>query len=410
VDQIGDITTNPDGSKSYLARITRTVSAQEIKYLSRSDGLYYKGTLDNGLEGFILSNTDDVFVYQNNYDPEDPDLLRDVNHAVYAKADSANDGVQRYVVKKGASEVQLDKTYKLCHYEYKLLNNAGNEIMTGRSDSFVDTGEDTDILDSIDDAVKDQQMGIKRTDDEGRYILKQRAENIDDSIELLLKGTNPSGEEYYYSATKQTDQSIRNIVFTGINIDNQTSTITIQYNDHEDTDGNRNKSVGGTVNPNGSAYRDFSKPARTAGIAREQNFRIKMNPPEKLLHIQSGAKGWQSIDIRYPALTNAIIGIGTSGVKTWGQASSAISEMDEAIEMISRVRSTFGVYHNRLEYSYAIDQNTSENTQAAESRIRDTDMAKEMVSFSKSNILAQAAQSMLTQTNQQPQGILALLQ
>jgi flagellin-like hook-associated protein FlgL len=91
-------------------------------------------------------------------------------------------------------------------------------------------------------------------------------------------------------------------------------------------------------------------------------------------------------------------------------APSSLNLMDEAIDQVSKMRVLLGTQQNRLEYAYNINNNTSENTQAAESRVRDTDMAKEMVSYSKSNILAQAAQSMLTQTNQQPQGILALLQ
>ena len=65
---------------------------------------------------------------------------------------------------------------------------------------------------------------------------------------------------------------------------------------------------------------------------------------------------------------------------------------------------------NRLEYTVKVDDNTSENLQSAESRIRDTDMAEEMVNYSKNNIVAQAGQSMLAQANQSTQGVLSLLQ
>lgn len=74
------------------------------------------------------------------------------------------------------------------------------------------------------------------------------------------------------------------------------------------------------------------------------------------------------------------------------------------------MRSYFGASQNRLEHAYANNKNTEENTTAAESRIRDTDMATEMVDFSKNNILAQVGQSMLAQANQSTQGILSLLQ
>lgn len=89
---------------------------------------------------------------------------------------------------------------------------------------------------------------------------------------------------------------------------------------------------------------------------------------------------------------------------------SDLSILDNAMDQVSKMRSYFGASQNRLEHAYAANKNTEENTTAAESRIRDTDMAKEMVGFSKNNILAQVGQSMLAQANQSTQGILSLLQ
>ena len=77
--------------------------------------------------------------------------------------------------------------------------------------------------------------------------------------------------------------------------------------------------------------------------------------------------------------------------------------------MLKFDRSVFGAYQNRLEHAIKINDNTSENTQAAESLIRDTDMAKEMVKFSTQGILQQAGQSMLAQADQSNQGVLSLL-
>ena len=79
-------------------------------------------------------------------------------------------------------------------------------------------------------------------------------------------------------------------------------------------------------------------------------------------------------------------------------------------KQVSDQRSKLGAVQNRLEHTYDNLNNISENTQAAESRIRDTDMAAEMVSYSKNNILQQAGQSMLAQANQANQGVLSLLQ
>jgi flagellin len=90
-------------------------------------------------------------------------------------------------------------------------------------------------------------------------------------------------------------------------------------------------------------------------------------------------------------------------------AQTAISAINVEIVKVSTGRSTLGAWQNRLEHTINNLNNSSENLQAAESRIRDVDMAKEMMNFSKNNILSQAAQAMLAQANQAPQGILQLL-
>lgn len=92
------------------------------------------------------------------------------------------------------------------------------------------------------------------------------------------------------------------------------------------------------------------------------------------------------------------------------KANTLIKELDGAINLVSTQRSTFGAAQNRLEHTINNLGTTSENLTASESRIRDVDMAKEMMEFTKNNILSQAAQAMLAQANQQPQGVLQLLQ
>lgn len=96
-------------------------------------------------------------------------------------------------------------------------------------------------------------------------------------------------------------------------------------------------------------------------------------------------------------------------VSTREQASGTITKIDDAITKVSDQRSALGAVQNRLEHTINNLGAASENLTAAESRIRDTDMAKEMMEFTKNNILMQAAQSMLAQANQQPQGVLQLL-
>lgn len=107
----------------------------------------------------------------------------------------------------------------------------------------------------------------------------------------------------------------------------------------------------------------------------------------------------------------AATGDATKGIdiSTQTAASTAITTINTAIETVSAERSKLGAYQNRLEHTINNLGTSSENLTAAESRVRDVDMAKEMMAFSKNNILSQAAQAMLAQANQQPQGVLQLL-
>ena len=100
---------------------------------------------------------------------------------------------------------------------------------------------------------------------------------------------------------------------------------------------------------------------------------------------------------------------GMVGVDNYQIANASIDAIQDAINKVSSQRSALGAIQNRLEHTIANLDNVAENTQSAESRIRDTDMASEMVEYSKNNILAQAGQSMLAQANQGTQGVLSLL-
>ena len=111
-------------------------------------------------------------------------------------------------------------------------------------------------------------------------------------------------------------------------------------------------------------------------------------------------------------LTSVFGQVATNGAKASGLSvlNSTLTTIDAAISKVSTQRSNLGAIQNRLEHTITNADNTSENLQAAESRIRDTDIAKEMVKYSKDNILQQAAQSVLAQANQATQGVLSLLQ
>lgn len=128
--------------------------------------------------------------------------------------------------------------------------------------------------------------------------------------------------------------------------------------------------------------------------------------------LQVGANQDQVITIAISALTSTVGSAldATVKVSTASAAQSSITIIQNSITNLSALRSKLGALQNRLEHTVANLDNISENTQSAESRIRDTDMAEEMVQYSKNNILQQAGQSMLAQANQANQGVLSLLQ
>ena len=127
-------------------------------------------------------------------------------------------------------------------------------------------------------------------------------------------------------------------------------------------------------------------------------------------NLQVGALSGQAINISISSMKAACLGVATLTVSSFTKAGSAMTKIQAAIQKVSTQRSTLGALQNRLEHTINNLDTTSENTQSAESRIRDTDMAEEMVEYSKNNILAQAGQSMLAQANQSTQGVLSLLQ
>ncbi|GBF10541.1 flagellin Hag [Tepidibacillus sp. HK-1] len=132
---------------------------------------------------------------------------------------------------------------------------------------------------------------------------------------------------------------------------------------------------------------------------------------------QIGANKGQNVEVTLSTMSASALGSGVkvASINVTSFANTALSfdkqlaGIDAAIKQVSEERSSLGAVQNRLEHTINNLGTSSENLTAAESRIRDVDMAKEMMEFTKNNILMQAAQSMLAQANQQPQGVLQLL-
>jgi len=146
------------------------------------------------------------------------------------------------------------------------------------------------------------------------------------------------------------------------------------------------------------------------GDQTQFNTKNLLNGSAAGVNLQVGANNGQNISFTIGDMRATALAVTSISVSSYTDATGAIATVDTAITTVSTQRSALGAIQNRLEHTIANADNTSENLQAAESRIRDVDMADEMVKYSKNNILQQAAQSMLAQSNQSTQGVLSLLQ
>ena len=131
---------------------------------------------------------------------------------------------------------------------------------------------------------------------------------------------------------------------------------------------------------------------------------------EIVLHVGESSADTNQISVTLKAMNSTSIGVNGVNIAKADTAKTAIDTINTAIDKVSSMRSDFGALQNRLEHTINNLGVQTENISAAESRIRDVDMAKEMMAYTKNNILVQASQAMLAQANTIPQGVLQLLQ
>ncbi len=153
---------------------------------------------------------------------------------------------------------------------------------------------------------------------------------------------------------------------------------------------------------------DLSGLADDTFTKTEETITYEPKPPEPLW-IQSGANEGDGIWLNTYDCTAKALGVDSIAIDPLERARESLAKLDNGINTVSTYRADAGAKQNRLEHTLKNVENTAENLSAAESRIRDVDMAKEMTEYIKSDILSQAGTSILAQANQQPQGVLRLL-
>ena len=218
--------------------------------------------------------------------------------------------------------------------------------------------------------------------------------------------TNAGYEVHLQSGKEYTSEDIEDLLATvGLNVNVELSGTAAPGTDDPNTLFVTDSSTNTTINLTGGT-----------GLGDDDAFLTQNNYDSIAsaggMTLQVGANEGQTMTFNIGDMSASALGVSGNNVRVDEQdrASAAITIIDAAIEKVSKQRSTLGAVQNRLEHTIANLDTSAENLQQAESRIRDVDMAAEMVEYSKYNILSQASQSMLAQANQSTQGVLSLLQ
>ncbi|MGE7021405.1 flagellin [Solibacillus cecembensis] len=158
-------------------------------------------------------------------------------------------------------------------------------------------------------------------------------------------------------------------------------------------------------------FQELKKEITRISKDTEFNTRTLLNGDykDKPLKLQVGANSGQTIDIFIGEVSSTSLGMDDLSIATREDAEKSLSALDDSLKQTSKERSRLGAYQNRLEHTYNVTMNTAENLTDAESRIRDADIAKEMMNFTKASILMQASQYVMRLHMQQAHSILQLL-
>lgn len=269
------------------------------------------------------------------------------------------------------------------------------------------------VTDCITDSARTRPAGYEDTEwSDGRSISKDTEKGGTISVTFTLNADSA----YTYQYTDY-DNNTTSRTSSSNHVGTLTLYISVSHGDTEETIMQRvaaaldqNQSIIDIYEGSASTGKPSSTTAYTYPATAKTN-RIETPVYKTTLnrYIQMGANTGQGINLIYDSLRLQNLGVYSTNTLTQKDAEQAIDDVKNASEIISAQRSLFGAYQNRMEYARAVNSTTAENLQAAESKIRDTDMALEAVNLALSSIVEQAAQAMLANANQHTQGILQLL-
>ncbi|GEK60118.1 flagellin [Marinococcus halophilus] len=293
-------------------------------------------------------------------------ILQRMRELAVQSSNDTNNGTDREEIQKEVDQLSQELGRISDNTEFNTQNLLDGSF-TGKFHIGANTGQNIEI--SIND-MSAEALSVAKTDTVG-------TSTVDDDIEI----TNSSGDAITIAYATDSDDTA-NDLSSSFDEDSNTLTINLAQND--------SNAVTSTKDEIAQAINDSGKLTATIDANGGDTF---TDPGTDTTVAAATFDDTKGID-----------------VSTQENASNAISTINNAIESVSAERSKLGAYQNRLDHTINNLGTSAENLQAAESRIRDVDMAKEMMNMTKNNILSQASQSMLAQANQQPQSVLQLLQ
>lgn len=290
----------------------------------------------------------------------------------------------------------------LTEYEGKYWNWSKIYNTNKYSPTYISKGADASLA-----GVMDTLTGDKSTSTPGLLTTANGGDNINGGV-VYLNFALEADNEFQYGDTK------------GKNVGGFTLRLPIIQSDTEQAVLDRinaslnSKSVfdlyATKSDSNSTQQRVYKSTERTTMITvPKYNYREFLHKMDWSIQAGTTVQSPDKIRIIYDCLRTRYLGLTGTNVLTQESATRAIDEVASALQIVSKQRAKFGAYQNRLEHAYNIDTNTEENTQYAESKIRDTDMNSEIVRHSNISVLQQAAQSMLVQANQSHDGVMSLL-
>lgn len=296
-----------------------------------------------------------------------------------------------------AADGALDGTRALSTLASTTVNTGAAVTINGKSFTFDSTKTINELKNQINAA--SGETGVTAD-----FTITSNADGTADTISWTFTSTKAGSEGQVsvtgatgiFNGTYSVSTVGKDATFTIAGTDELSASITLNASDY-------------SVKGNTVTYTAGNAEGLKFDVSNTTGATITVSDDNKL-NFQIGANAGQTMEVAIQDMGSASLSIDNIDVSSKTSANAAVTSIQSAIEKVSAERSKLGAYQNRLEHTINNLGTSSENLTASESRIRDVDMAKEMMEFTKNNILNQAATAMLAQANQTPQSVLSLLQ